>query len=147
MISKLPDGPPTHTSASPHKSNKPNPIRRISTIPPFNTRLLPTGSPFTWTVRERSIYVQMLTFLMAFIVAICFVWFDGQPYVAEPVPEEALRKTTLWVIGSSVFWLGFYVWTWRVYVRRRRGFSWFLTATITLHVTRTAPSGRATTRE
>lgn len=100
-------------------------------IIPFGASLLPTGSPFGWTARDRALYVQLLTALLMVLVAFCFAALDGWPFLLDP-PEDvaALHTTTMLTVGGMVFWLGLYICSWRWYPRRRVGFSWVLFATI-----------------
>jgi diguanylate cyclase (GGDEF)-like protein len=107
---------------------------RASVIP-FSASLLPSGSPFGWNARDRSLYVQFLTALLMVIVTISFAVLDGWPFLLErPQDEGALRTTTMLAVGALVFWLGFYVWTWRWYVRRGTDFSWLLFTTVAAHI-------------
>jgi len=107
---------------------------RVSGIP-FGASLLPTGSPFGWNARDRSLYVQFLTALLMVIVTFSFAVLDGWPFLLErPEAAAALRTTTMLAAGALVFWLGFYVWTRRWYVRRGTKFSWLLFSTIAAHI-------------
>jgi len=107
---------------------------RVSGIP-FGASLLPTGSPFGWNARDRSLYVQFLTALLMVIVTFSFAALDGWPFLLErPEAAAALRTTTMLAAGALVFWLGFYVWTRRWYVRRGTKFSWLLFSTIAAHI-------------
>ena len=108
--------------------------RRMSVIP-FSASLLPAGSPFGWNARDRSLYVQFLTTLLMVIVTFSFAVLDGWPFLLErPEDAAALRTTTMLAEGALVFWLGFYVWTLRWYVRRGTNFSWLLFFTIAAHI-------------
>ena len=108
--------------------------RRVSVIP-FSASLLPVGSPFGWNARDRSLYVQFLTTLLMVIVTFSFAVLDGWPFLLErPEDAAALRTTTMLAEGALVFWLGFYVWTLRWYVRRGINFSWLLFFTIAAHI-------------
>lgn len=107
---------------------------RTSPIP-FSASLLPTGSPFGWNARDRSLYVQFLTTLLMAIVTISFAAFDGWPFLLErPDAAAALRTTTRLAIAALLFWIGLYTWTWRWYARRDAKSSWLLFITITAHV-------------
>ena len=102
---------------------------------PFSASLLPAGSPFGWNARDRSLYVQFLTTLLMVIVTFSFAVLDGWPFLLErPEDAAALRTTTMLAEGALVFWLGFYVWTLRWYVRRGINFSWLLFFTIAAHI-------------
>jgi len=102
---------------------------------PFSASLLPTGSPFGWNARDRSLYVQFLTALLMSIVTFCFAVLDGWPFLLEPPADElALRTTTMLAEGALLFWVGFYVWTWRWYRRKGNKFSWLLFFTIAAHI-------------
>jgi|GEM_PF-1759689 len=104
-------------------------------IIPFSASLLPTGSPFGWTARDRALYVQFLTALLMIVIAFCFAALDGWPFLLDPPEDEAaLRTTTKLAVGAMVVWLGFYICTWRWYPRRRTAFSWVLFATIVGHI-------------
>jgi diguanylate cyclase (GGDEF)-like protein len=97
--------------------------------------LLPTGSPFGWNACDRSLYVQFLTGLLMLIVAFSFAVLDGWPFLLErPDDEAALRTTTILAVAALLFWLGFYVWTRRFYVRRGTKGSRLLFATIAAHI-------------
>ena len=106
---------------------------RVSVIP-FSRSLLPTGSPFGWNARGRSLYVQFLTALLMVIVTFSFAAFDGWPFLLERPEESALRTTTRLAAGALVFWVAFYVWTWRRPNPRNNGFSWLLFGTVAAHV-------------
>jgi diguanylate cyclase (GGDEF)-like protein len=106
----------------------------VSVIP-FSASLLPTGSPFGWNARDRSLYVQFLTVLLMVIVSFSFAVLDGWPFLLErPVDDAALRTTTALAIGALLFWIGVYACTWRWYVRRKAKFSWLLFWTIATHI-------------
>lgn len=97
--------------------------------------LVPTGSPFGWNSRERSLHVQFLTALLMVIMTFCFVVLDGWPFLLErPADADALLATKLLAAGALVFWTVLYVWTWRWYVRRGDDFSWLLFITIAAHI-------------
>ncbi|MGB8330930.1 MAG: GGDEF domain-containing protein [Polyangiales bacterium] len=102
---------------------------------PFSASLLPTGSPFGWTVRDRALYVQFLTALLMVVVTFCFVALDGWPFLLDP-PENAvaLRTTTRLAVGALLFWVGLYFGTWRWYPPRVTAFSWLLFGTIVGHI-------------
>jgi diguanylate cyclase (GGDEF)-like protein len=79
--------------------------------------------------------VQFLTALLMVIVTFSFAVLDGWPFLLEPPADAAaLRTTTMFAEGALVFWFGFYVWTWRWYVRKGTKFSWLLFFTIVAHV-------------
>lgn len=102
---------------------------------PFSASLLPTGSPFSWSSRDRSVYVQFLTALLMAIVTIAFVGFEGWPFLLErPSEAAALRSTKALAVGGLVFWLALYAATKRWYTNRGNGFSWLLFATIAAHI-------------
>ena len=97
--------------------------------------LLPTGSPFTWTSRDRSLYVQFLTALLLLIVTLAFVGADGWPFLLErPHDAAALQSTKVLAVGALVFWIAFYLGTKRWYTSRALGFSWLLFATVAAHI-------------
>lgn len=107
---------------------------RVSVIP-FGTSLLPTGSPFGWNARDRSLYVQFLTTLLMVIVTVSFAGLDGWPFLLEfPDDAAALETTKRLAVAALVFWIGFYLWTWRWYVRRGDRFSLLLFTTIVAHI-------------
>ncbi len=134
MVIHLHSEPP---SVHPSAHDAPSQVRaesRTSMIP-FSASLLPSGSPFGWNARDRSLYVQFLTALLMVIVAFSFAVLDGWPFLLDrPDDAAALRTTMMLAVGALVFWLGFYVWTWRWYVRRGADFSWLLFATIFAHI-------------
>ncbi|MBW2161579.1 MAG: GGDEF domain-containing protein [Deltaproteobacteria bacterium] len=102
---------------------------------PFRASLLPTGSPFGWNARDRSLYVQFLSVLLMVIVTFSFAVLDGWPFLLEPPADPAaLRTTTMLAEGALVFWFGFYIWTWRWYLRKGTKFSWLLFSTIAAHI-------------
>ena len=78
MLFDAPSAPPSkgwerddtggHTRAEP----------RLSEIP-VKRSLLPLGSPFGWSARDRALYVQFLTALLLVVVTLSFVVFDGWP--------------------------------------------------------------------
>lgn len=97
--------------------------------------LLPAGSPFGWSARDRSSYVQFLTALLMIIVTTSFVLFDGWPFLLErPRNEGALRTTSMLAIAATVFWIGLYLWTRRWHQNHVNGFSWLLFGTIAAHI-------------
>jgi diguanylate cyclase (GGDEF)-like protein len=107
---------------------------RVSLVP-FRPLLLPTGSPFAWNARDRSLYIQFLTALLMVIVSFSFAVLDGWPFLLDrPENEAALRSTTMLAIGALLFWLGFYLWTRLFCVRRGTKLSWLLFVTIAAHV-------------
>lgn len=109
--------------------------RARTSFNPLRGSLLPTGSPFGWNACDRSLYVQFLTALLMLIVSFCFAVLDGWPFLLErPENETALRTTTMLAVGALFFWLGFYIWTRRFYVRRATKISWLLVVTIAAHV-------------
>jgi diguanylate cyclase (GGDEF)-like protein len=102
---------------------------------PFSASLLPTGSPFGWTARDRALYVQFLTALLMVIVTFCFAALQGWPFLVDPPEDEtALRTTRMLVAGALAFWLGSYIWTWRWCPRRATTASWLLFGTIVAHI-------------
>lgn len=108
---------------------------RRSSLNPFSGSLLPTGSPFSWNSRDRSLYIQFLTTLLTLIVSFSFAVLDGWPFLLEaPADTEALRSTTILAVAALAFWFGFYLWTRQLYVRRDTKISWLLVATIAAHV-------------
>jgi len=108
---------------------------RAATLIPWSGSLLPNGSPFAWSARDRSSYVQFLTSLLLVIVTGSFLLLDGWPFLLErPRNEDALRTTKILAVGATVFWIGLYVWTRRWYVARGNGFSWLLLGTIAAHI-------------
>jgi GGDEF domain-containing protein len=124
MVVSLHSEPPSQARAEPRRS-----------AIPFSASLLPTGSPFGWNARDRSLYVQFLTALLMVVVTFSFAVLDGWPFLLErPADAAALRTTTMLAAGALVFWFGFYVWTRRWYVRRGTKFSWLLFSTIAAHI-------------
>jgi diguanylate cyclase (GGDEF)-like protein len=104
-------------------------------VNPFGGPLLPTGSPFGWNACDRSLYVQFLTALLLLIVVFSFAVLDGWPFLLRrPEDEMALRTTTILATVALLFWLGFYAWTRRFYVRRGTKNSRLLVVTITAHI-------------
>jgi len=104
-------------------------------IIPWSASLLPTGSPFGWSARDRSSYVQFLTALLMIIVTASFVLLDGWPFLLErPRNEAALRTTNLLAITVTVFWIGLYLWTRRWHRNHVNGFSWLLFGTLAAHI-------------
>lgn len=134
MVIHLQSEPPSIRPSSDEGRGQVRAEPRTSVIP-FSASLLPSGSPFGWNARDRSLYVQFLTALLMVIVTISFAVLDGWPFLLErPQDEGALRTTTMLAVGALVFWLGFYVWTWRWYVRRGTDFSWLLFTTVAAHI-------------
>jgi diguanylate cyclase (GGDEF)-like protein len=134
MVINLHTDPPSVHPASDEGHSQARAEPRASVIP-FSTSLLPTGSPFGWNARDRSLYVQFLTALLMVIVAFSLAALDGWPFLLErPADDAALKTTTMLALGALVFWLAFYVWTWRWYVRRGTTFSWLLFTTIFAHI-------------
>ena len=134
MISSVPSDPPSHDSVVDDSDSQVRARGRGSVIP-FGRSLLPSGSPFGWNARGRSLYVQFLTTLLMVIVTISFAAFDGWPFILErPDDEPALRTTTNLAIGALAFWFVFYVWTWRRPNPPNNGFSWLLFGTIAAHI-------------
>ncbi len=102
---------------------------------PFGGPLLPTGSPFGWNACDRSLYVQFLTALLLVIVVFSFAVLDGWPFLLRrPDDEMALRTTTILATVALLFWLGFYAWTRRFYVRRGTKNPRLLVMTIAAHI-------------
>ena len=101
----------------------------------FGGPLLPTGSPFGWNACDRSLYVQFLTALLLVIVVFSFAVLDGWPFLLRrPDDEMALRTTTILATVALLFWLGFYAWTRRFYVRRGTKNPRLLVMTIAAHI-------------
>jgi diguanylate cyclase (GGDEF)-like protein len=97
--------------------------------------LVPTGSPFGWNARERSLHGQFLTALLMVIISLSLVVLDGWPFLLEhPEDAAALRTTKILAVGALAFWVVLYVWTWRGYVRRENHFSQLLFVTIAAHI-------------
>lgn len=134
MIAELHRDPPNvHGSSHGAPSRARAEVR--SPIIPWSRSLLPSGSPFGWSARDRSSYIQFLTLLLMLIVTGSFVFLEGWPFLLErPRNEEALHTTKMLAVGATVFWLGFYVWTRRVVAPHGHGFSWLLLVTIAAHI-------------
>jgi diguanylate cyclase (GGDEF)-like protein len=134
MVVSLHSEPPSLRPSPEDAGSQARAEPRVSVIP-FSASLLPTGSPFGWNARDRSLYVQFLTVLLMVIVTFSFAAFDGWPFLLErPDDEAALRTTTALAVGALLFWIGFYACTWRWYVRRKAKFSWLLFGTIAAHI-------------
>ena len=134
MAVSLESAPPPLPSSSDETKSRAR-TRTRGSRNPFGGRLLPTGSPFGWNACDRSLYVQFLTALLMLIVAFSFAALDGWPFLLQrPDDELALRTTTNLAIAALVFWLGFYVWTRRFYVRRGSKNSRLLLVTIAAHI-------------
>jgi diguanylate cyclase (GGDEF)-like protein len=124
MVVGLHSEPPSQARAKPR-----------APVIPFSASLLPTGSPFGWTARDRSLHVQFLTALLMVIVTFSFAALDGWPFLLEPPADAAaLRTTTVLAEGALAFWFAFYVWTWRWYRPNGSKFSWLLFFTIAAHI-------------
>jgi len=134
MLSDAPNDPTIEGTRANERGSHVRAEPRVSVIP-FGRSLLPTGSPFGWNARGRSLYVQFLTALLMVIVALSFALFDGWPFLLErPHDEAALRTTTILAVGALAFWIAFYAWTWSRPNPRNNGFSWLLFGTIVAHV-------------
>lgn len=134
MIAEL-DHDSRSTRSSPHRLRSQTRSEPRITLIPWSGSLLPTGSPFAWSARDRSSYVQFLTSLLMLIVSTSFVLLDGWPFLLErPRDEQALHTTTVLAVGATVFWVGLYVGTRRWYVGPGNGFSWLLLGTIVAHI-------------
>jgi diguanylate cyclase (GGDEF)-like protein len=134
MLFNQPSSPPLADSLEPGVGSEARQQRRVSVIP-FSRSLLPTGSPFGWNARGRSLYVQFLTTLLMVVVTFSFAAFDGWPFLLDrPEDLDALRTTTRLSAGALVFWAGFYIWTWRRPNPRTNGFSWLLFGTVAAHI-------------
>ena len=134
MVVSLHSEPPS-LRPSPETSESQARAKPRRSMIPFSASLLPTGSPFGWNARDRSLYVQFLTALLMVIVTFSFAVLDGWPFLLEPPANAApLRATTMLAGVALVFWFGFYVWTWRWYVRKGTKFSWLLFFTIAAHI-------------
>ena len=104
-------------------------------VKPLGARLLPTGSPFGWSSRDRALYVQFLTMLLMVIVSLSFALLDGWPFLLQrPENQAALRSTTFLALGGLAFWLALYAWTRLFYGDRGASNSWVLAGTIAAHV-------------
>jgi len=126
---------PRSVGPSSHESRSRVRAQPRKSIIPFGASLLPTGSPFGWSARDRALYVQFLTGLLMVIVTFCFAVLQGWPFLLEPPEDEAaLRTTTRLAVGASVFWLGLYVGTRRWYRGRSTTFSWLLFGSIVAHI-------------
>ena len=69
------------------------------------------------------------------IVAFSFAVLDGWPFLLQrPDDELALHTTTTLAIAALLFWLAFYAWTRRFYVRRGTKNSRLLPVTIAAHI-------------
>ena len=135
MLFDAPSAPPSkgwerddtggHTRAEP----------RLSEIP-VKRSLLPLGSPFGWSARDRALYVQFLTALLLVVVTLSFVVFDGWPFLLEvPDDTDALHATTAFLVGATAFWVSLYVSTWwRLPKTPSEGFPWVLLATVGAHI-------------
>lgn len=134
MLVSLHSDPPNEETPSSEARGRVRAEPRKSLLP-FSASLLPTGSPFSWSSRDRSVYVQFLTALLMAIVTIAFVGFEGWPFLLErPSEAAALRSTKALAVGGLVFWLALYAATKRWYTNRGNGFSWLLFATIAAHI-------------
>jgi diguanylate cyclase (GGDEF)-like protein len=134
MVVSLHSEPPS-LRPSPESSESQARAKPRRSMIPFSASLLPTGSPFGWNARDRSLYVQFLTALLMVIVTFSFAVLDGWPFLLEPPADAApLRTTTMLAGGALVFWFGFYVWTWRWYAWKGTKFSWLLLFTIAAHI-------------
>ena len=134
MLFDVPTNPPRTESPDEEARSTTRAEPRISMVP-FRRSLLPSGSPFGWNARGRSLYVQFLTALLMVIVTLSFAAFDGWPFLLEtPEDAEALRATTLLSAGALVFWVAFYWWTWSRPNSPNNGFSWLLFGTVAAHI-------------
>ena len=134
MVVSLHSEPPS-LRPSPESSESQARAKPRRSMIPFSASLLPTGSPFGWNARDRSLYVQFLTALLMVIVTFSFAVLDGWPFLLEPPADAApLRSTTMLAGGALVFWFGIYVWTWRWYAWKGTTFSWLLFFTIAAHI-------------
>jgi len=134
MAVSLQSEPPTVPPSSDAPKTRARSRTRASRNP-FGGPLLPTGSPFGWNACDRALYVQFLTALLMLIVAFSFAALDGWPFLLQrPDNASALRTTTNLALAALLFWLGFYAWTRRFYVRRGSKTSRLLLATIAAHV-------------
>ena len=112
MVVSLHSEPPSLRPSPEDATSKARATPRGSVIP-FSGSLLPTGSPFGWNARDRSLYVQFLTALLMVIVTFSFAVLDGWPFLLGRPDDDA---------------------TWRWYVRPEVKFSWLLFGTIAAHV-------------
>jgi diguanylate cyclase (GGDEF)-like protein len=134
MLFEVPSDSPSAGPATREDDGQARAEARVSVIP-FSRSLLPTGSPFGWNARGRSLYVQFLTALLMVIVTLSFAAFDGWPFLLErPNDEAALRTTTILAISALGFWVVFYLWTWRRPNPPNNGFSWLLFGTVAAHI-------------
>ena len=134
MLFDAPSEAPKHDSDVTVSRSQARAETRVSGVPSGRS-LLPSGSPFGWNARGRSLYVQFLTALLMVIVTLSFAVFDGWPFLLErPLDGDALRTTTILSAGALVFWLALYLWTWRRRNARSNGFSWLLFATVIAHI-------------
>ena len=134
MLFEVPSDSPSAGPATREDDSQARAEARVSVIP-FSRSLLPTGSPFGWNARGRSLYVQFLTALLMVIVTLSFAAFDGWPFLLErPNDEAALRTTTILAISALGFWVVFYLWTWRRPNPPNNGFSWLLFGTVAAHI-------------
>ena len=134
MLFDVPSDPPSEGSVLDDGGVQVRAKPRGSVIP-FGRSLLPSGSPFGWNARGRSLYVQFLTALLMVIVTISFAAFDGWPFLLErPNDEAALRTTTILAICALAFWVAFYLWTWLRPNPSNNGFSWLLFGTVAAHI-------------
>jgi len=134
MLVYAPTSPPSVSAGADESRGQARAKRRASAIP-FSRSLLPSGSPFGWNARGRSLYVQFLTALLMAIVTLSFSLFDGWPFLLErPQDEAALRATTISALCGLAFWIALYLWTWSRPNPRNNGFSWLLFATVAAHI-------------
>ena len=134
MAVSLQSEPPRVPSSSNARGTRAHP-RATGWLSALGGPLLPTGSPFGWNACDRSLYVQFLTGLLMLIVALSFAAVDGWPFLLQrPDDEAALRSTTILALAAMLFWLGFYAWTRRFYLRRGTKGSRLLFATIAAHI-------------
>ncbi|MGB5695304.1 MAG: diguanylate cyclase [Polyangiales bacterium] len=134
MVVDLQSESPGVGRSSEHATNETRSKPRVPVAYSFSS-LLPTGSPFAWNARDRALYVQFLSLLLLVIITFSFAVLDGWPFLLErPHDDAALHATTMLAAGALVFWLGFYVWTWRWYTRIGTRFSWLLFCTVAAHI-------------
>jgi len=134
MEVSLQSEPPRVPSSSHAPETRAHP-RAPGSLSSLGGPLLPAGSPFGWNACDRSLYVQFLTALLMLIVTFSFAVLDGWPFLLQrPDDEAALRTTTILSIAALLFWLGFYAWTRRFYVRRGTKSSRLLFTTIAAHI-------------